>query len=179
MKLLVVTQTVDSTDPVLGFFHGWILALAQRVESVEVICLFEGEHELPANVRVHSLGKEKEKQSPIVYATRFFALAWNLRDQYDRVFVHMNQEYLLIAGWLWALLRKPAYLWRNHYAGSWLTDCAALFCTKVFCTSKHSYTATYKKTKLMPVGVDLERFVPEVQNDMRTRSSISWPTEDA
>ena len=72
----------------------------------------------------------------------------------------MNQEYVLIAGWLWKLLGKRTYLWRNHYAGSWLTDVAAVFCTKVFCTSKHSYTVKYKKTVLMPVGVDTERFTP-------------------
>jgi glycosyltransferase involved in cell wall biosynthesis len=75
----------------------------------------------------------------------------------------MNQEYILLAGWLWKLLGKKIYLWRNHYAGSWLTDLAAAFCTKVFCTSKHSYTTKYKKTMLMPVGVDTERFKPDAR----------------
>lgn len=43
--------------------------------------------------------------------------------------------------------------------GSFLTDIASFFCTKVFCTSKYSYTAKYKKTVLMPVGVDTNKFV--------------------
>jgi len=61
MKLLVVTQVVDTEDPVLGFFVRWVEELAKHVESVEVICLREGKHMLPVNVHVHSLGKEHEQ----------------------------------------------------------------------------------------------------------------------
>lgn len=158
MRLLIVTQAIDTQDPVLGFFHGWVAAIAARMEQVTVICLKEGAHDFPANVRVYSLGKEKGGASAFAYAARFLSLAWKLRHDYDRVFVHMNQEYILIAGWLWEILNKRVYMWRNHYAGSRLTDLAASTCTKVFCTSKHSYTAKYRKTVLMPVGIDLERF---------------------
>jgi len=158
MKLLIVTQVVDSEDLYLGFFHRWIEELALRFESIDVICLKEGHYALPGNVRVHSLGKEKRKQPSYVYAFRFLKLAWKLRHDYDTVFVHMNQEYVLIAGMLWDVLGKRIYLWRNHYAGSWLTDIAASFCRKVFYTSKHSYTATCKRSVQMPVGIDTERF---------------------
>ena len=172
MKLLVVTQTVDENDLQLGFFHRWLEALAKHVEQITVICLKEGAHHLPANVRVFSLGKEKGKESGIVYAIRFKKLAWKLRKDYDVVFVHMNQEYILIAGWLWKLLGKKIYMWRNHYDGSWLTDVAAALCTNVFCTSRFSYTAKYRKTILMPVGVDTERFVAPGAGAMRKPHSI-------
>lgn len=158
MKLLVVTQALDLDEPVLSTYHDWVAALAGQVNQIEAICLKEGRHTLPANVHVHTLGKETGRKSPFLYALRFLHLSWKLRREYDAVFVHMNQEYILISGLLWKLLGKRVYLWRNHYAGSWLTDVAALFCTKVFCTSKHSYTAKYKKTVLMPVGVDTDRF---------------------
>ena len=170
-KLLIITQVVDSKDLYLGFFHGWIEELAKRFESIEVICLKEGTHSLPGNVRVHSLGKEKGAQPAYIYALRFLKLAWKLEKEYDAVFVHMNQEYLLLAGWMWkTVLGKRVYLWRNHYAGSWLTDIAVSVCDKVFCTSTHSYTARYKKTVIMPVGVDTERFHPDAG---RTRTSRS------
>lgn len=160
MRLLVVTQAVDTADPVLGFFVRWIEELATRVRRVEVICLSKGKHSLPDTVSVHSLGKEKGEKPSVLYALYFFMLAWRLRREYDSVLVHMNQEYLLIAGWLWWLLGKRVYFWRNHYAGSLLTDLAVMYSTKVFCTSKHSYTARYAKTVLMPVGVDTTRFKP-------------------
>ncbi len=172
MRLLIVTQAVDTENQALGFFVDWIAALAKRFETITVICLTEGAHELPENVTVHSLGKEKGRRSKLAYAIRFKWLAWKLRGEYDAAFVHMNQEYILIAGPLWKLLGKPAYLWRNHYDGSWLTDIAALFCTKVFCTSAHSYTARFKKTMLMPVGVDTARFHLDPSVEHKPRSIL-------
>lgn len=153
MKLLICTQAVDLDDPILGFFVRWIEELARHHETVTVICLREGRHELPDNVRVVCLGSSRVRR-----VIQLWRLSIAQRREYDAVFVHMNQEYILVAGWIWKALRKRVYLWRNHYAGSWLTDVASTFCTKVFCTSKHSYTAKYKKTVLMPVGVDTERF---------------------
>jgi glycosyltransferase involved in cell wall biosynthesis len=151
---------VDLDNPGLGFFHRWIEELAGRFESVVVICLFEGRHTLPKNVEVFSLGKEKKEAHRAQYTQRFLALAWGLRGKYDDVFVHMNQEYVLIAGWLWMMLGKRVYLWRNHYQPNPLTGLAAFFCTKMFCTSKYSYNAKYAKTVLMPIGVDTEFFEP-------------------
>lgn len=168
MRLLFVTQALDLDDPTLSVYHDWVAALAGRCESVVTICLKEGRYALPQNVQVYSLGKEQGSVSPFIYALRFISLAWKLRQRYDRVFVHMNQEYILIAGWLWELMNKSVYMWRNHYAGSWLTDIAASTCTKVFCTSKHSYTAKYKKTVLMPVGVDTNRFAASMERVPRS-----------
>lgn len=159
MKLLIVTQVVDRADPYLSFFHGWLEELAQHYEHIHVICLKRGDYALPANVAVHSLGKE-DGVSRAEYLRRFFTYVWRFRGEYDAVFVHMNQEYILLAGWLWKLLGKRIYLWRNHYAGGLLTDIAAMFTAKVFCTSAHSYTAKYKKSVVMPVGVDEKLFAP-------------------
>jgi len=159
MRLLVVTQVVDRNDSFLGFFHRWLEELASHYEHVHVICLKEGEHALPENITVHSLGKESG-ESRWKYLTNFFRYIWQLRHEYDGVFVHMNQEYVLLAGWLWKLMGKRIYLWRNHYAGGFLTDVAAMFATKVFCTSEHSYTRKYRKTVVMPVGIDTTHFTP-------------------
>jgi glycosyltransferase involved in cell wall biosynthesis len=158
MKLLITTQAIDTHHPVLGFFHEWVAELAKHFEHITVICLIEGEHTLPDNVTVYSLGKEKGELGRIAYARRFLHLLSEIEKEYDAVFVHMNEEYVLLAGWYWRYHRKPVYMWRNHYAGSFLTGVAVAFCKKVFCTSMRSYTARYKRTMLMPVGVDIERF---------------------
>ncbi len=171
MKLLIVTQVVDRTDPFLGFFHAWLIELSKHYEHIHVICLKEGQHQLPANVTVHSLGKEGGV-SRTMYLRRFFRFVWQLRREYDTVFVHMNQEYILLAGWLWKLLGKRIYMWRNHYAGNFLTDLAAKFCVKVFCTSKFSHTAKYKKTVIMPVGVDTDMFMPQTEIERMPRSIL-------
>ena len=159
MRLLIVTQALDTQDPALGFFVTWLAEFSKHFERIELVCLKEGQHPVLPNVRVHSLGKE-HGISRIKYLMRFYRFAWLLRHEYDAVFVHMNQEYVLLGGWLWKLLGKKVYLWRNHYQGSWRTDLAAFFADKVFCTSRFSYTAHYRQTVFMPVGVDTRAFVP-------------------
>jgi glycosyltransferase involved in cell wall biosynthesis len=171
MKLLIITQSVDKNNPVLGFFHRWIEEFAKKFESITVICLEKGECSLPINVKVLSLGKETGK-SRIKYLARFYKYIWQERKNYDAVFVHMNQEYIILGWKIWWLLRKPVYMWRNHHAGNLITDIAAFFCKKVFCTSKFSYTAKYKKTILMPVGVDMEVFSRQSSVDRKKNSIL-------
>lgn len=43
MRLLILTQAVDLDDPVLGFFHRWIVEFAKRFDTIEVICLKAGD----------------------------------------------------------------------------------------------------------------------------------------
>ncbi len=154
-RLLILTQKVDKDDPVLGFFHTWIAEFSKHCESIVVICLYKGRYDLPDNVRVLSLGKENGKNK-FKYLFNFYKYIFTLK--YDSVFVHMNQEYVLLGGKIWRLLGKKVYMWRNHHSGSILTDIAVFFCNKVFCTSRFSYTNKFKKTVIMPVGIDLNNF---------------------
>lgn len=159
-KLLIVTQAVDQNDQVLGFFHRWIEKFSQNFDSILVICLREGEHTLPKNVRILSLGKEKSK-TKLQYISNFYSYLLKERNNYDTVFVHMNQEYVLLAGLLWRFMGKRVTMWRNHAKGNFLTKMAILLSHKVFCTSPFSFTAKYSKTTLMPVGIDTNFFTPD------------------
>jgi glycosyltransferase involved in cell wall biosynthesis len=163
MRLLILTQAVDLDDPVLGFFHRWLEEFSKRAESIETICLIEGKHALPTNVRVHSLGKERGRPRFIprlVYAFRFFALAWRLRRRYDAVFVHMNEEYVLLFGLVWRLLGKRVVLWRNFKTGSWMTPLACRLADTVCYTSPDSFTQRYAHAVQMPIGIDTDFFRP-------------------
>src|SRR3989344_7628160 len=79
-RLLVIAQALDTENPALGFFPQWVAALAARYEHIEVICLTRGKSDLPNNVRVHTLGKERGR--PLLgagtYAWRVFFLAWRV-----------------------------------------------------------------------------------------------------
>jgi glycosyltransferase involved in cell wall biosynthesis len=160
MRLLIVTQSIDRNDPVLGFFHAWIAGLASEFQSIEAVCLKEGKHELPSSVHVHSLGKEKGRRSRMAYALAFMGYAWDLRHAYDCVFIHMNEEYLLLGGILWKLLGKRVVLWRNHRRGSWRTDVAMILAANVCYTSADAYVARFHHGVQMPVGVDTDLFTP-------------------
>lgn len=172
MRLLMFMQAIDTEDPVHSFMHAWAAAMAPRYECIHLVCLKEGKHEFPANVTVHSLGKECGR-SRLKYLWRFYRYAWSLRREYDAVFVHMNPEYVVLGGLLWRLLGKPVFLWRNHYQGGMLTDLAAPVCEKVFYTSKYSYTAKFPNAAQMPVGVDLAAFRPDASPARASRSILS------
>jgi glycosyltransferase involved in cell wall biosynthesis len=169
MKLLILTQKVDKRDPILGFYHNWLLALAKKADKISVICLEKGEYDLPENVKVYSLGKEA-KRSRIKYITNFYNYILGLNREYDSVLVHMNQEYVLLGGLFWKLMRKKVFMWRNHPMGNILTRVAVMLCDKVFCTSKFSYTARFSKTAIMPVGINMEIFKDEKKE--RLKNSI-------
>lgn len=160
MNILITTQKVDSADPILGFFHGWLLRFAAHYDKVTVICLYEGVHDLPPNVTVCSLGKER-CASRIQYVINFFRYIYMYRKTYDRVFVHMNEEYILLGGVIWRLMGKRIFMWRNHKSGSWKTRFAVMLADKVFYTSPDSFTAQFKNTQSMPVGIDTDFFMPD------------------
>ena len=158
MRLLITTQTVNQDDPVLGFFHAWIEEFAKRYEQVTVICLYEGRHSLPANVRVYSLGKEKGAAHPLRYALRFKLLAWKFRHDYDAVFVHMNPEYIVIAGLLWRLMHKRIALWYLHKSVSLRLRAAVLLADVVLSASRESFRLPTKKLHIVGHGIDFSQY---------------------
>lgn len=171
MKILIITQAIDSQDSVMGFFHRWAEEFSRHYDKVTIICLGKGVFNLPTNVKVLSLGKEVG--APRFSLVRnFYWYVWSERKNYDNVFVHMNQEYILLGGLIWRLLGKKIYLWRNHLKGNFLTKLAVLMSNKVFCTSPQSFTAQFKKTKLMPVGIDTRFFRPGFSTSKKSNSIL-------
>jgi len=157
MKLLIITQAMDVNNPVLGFFVRWVQEFSKHCEKVTVICLEKGEHQLPENVKILSLGKEVGA-SKVKYIFNFYRYIWQERKNYDVVFVHMNQEYVILGWKLWKILGKKIMMWRNHPMGNFFTNVAVWVSDRVFCTSQFSYTAKFKKTEIVSVGIDTELF---------------------
>ena len=171
MKLLLFTQKIDKNDQTLGFMCNWISELSQKMDSIEVICLQKGEFDLPQNVTVYSLGKEEGvgRLGIIINLYKYLHL---ISGSYDKVFVHMNQEYVLLAGIYWRIKNIPIYLWRNHPRGNLLTLISIMISNKVFCTSTSSFTAKFKKTVVMPAGIDTKIFKP-VEGVIRKKYSVA------
>ena len=159
MKLLVLTQKVDEQDDVLGFFHEWLRRLADKVETLEVICLSAGHYKLPHNTRVHSLGKEEGK-GRLARLMRLYRLLWKLRSEYDAVFVHMNPEYLVAAGWWWKLSRKKTLLWYSHRSVDLKLRVAAFFADTIASSSATSFRLKTPKLHVLGHGIDTELFSP-------------------
>lgn len=172
MRLLFITQAIDECEPVLGFVCNWLRVFAEEFEHISAVCLRKGEYNLPQNVSVFSLEKERGAHR-LQCAARFLRYIWRTRREYDAVFVHMNQEYILLAGVLWRLLGKPVALWYNHTAGDIWTKIAMRLASVVFHTSPYSFTAGSPKSVRMPAGIDTKRFA-SVAGVVRTPYSILY-----
>lgn len=159
-KLLIITQKVDLDDDVLGFFHEWIRGFAGRFESVVVICLKVGRYDLPANVRVLSLGKEKGA-SKLKYLRNFYKYIFSERNNYQTVFVHMNPRYVILGGVLWKLWSKKITLWYAHGHVNFMLKLANLLADIVFTSTAEGYRLANKRTRVVGQGIDTEKFKPE------------------
>lgn len=156
-RLLILTQTIDKEDKELGFFHRWVNEFSHHTSLLNVICLKKGAFDFPKHVKILSLGKE-QGQSRFQYIYRFYKYIWQERNNYDAIFVHMNEEYIIMGGLLWKMWGKRIGMWRNHPQGTSLTKYAVAMSDKVFCTSPKSFTAKFEKTKVMPAGIDVGQY---------------------
>ncbi|KKR49045.1 MAG: hypothetical protein UT86_C0001G0017 [Candidatus Magasanikbacteria bacterium GW2011_GWC2_40_17] len=133
MKLLFITQKIHQKDDDLAFVILWIKEFIRQGAEVEVICLEK--REFDDSFPVHSLGKEKGfgKLSQVL---EFWKLIFTLK--YDRVFVHMNAEYMTLGGWYWFLRGIPTYLWFTHYVTHIHLKLAGFFCQRLFAATSQS-----------------------------------------
>ena len=172
MKILVCTEAIDRTDPLLGFFHRWLEEFARHAHRVHVICLGYGGGRLPGNVIEHSLGKEslpagrqgrsmKRFLYRLVYSLRLLRYAWRNRHDYDTVLAHLSPEYLLVAGFMWRLLKKRVGFWYNDAAGGWRVRFAIALSDVVFYSNPDSFAARFSHARKIPMGVDTDMYAED------------------
>lgn len=159
MKLLIVTQTVNIEDPILGFFVRWIEEFAKNCSEVHVLALNVGLYKLPDNVFVHCLGKS-EGRSKIIWLWRLWRHSFTLRHRYNAVFVHMNPEYVLYGAAVWKLLRKRIGLWYAHGAVSIKLRLAVAFSNHILTSTAKGFRLKSKKCVIVGQGIDTEHFSP-------------------
>lgn len=164
MKLLIITQVMDREHPVLGFFCRWVEEFAHHCEVVNVICLQEGSHDLPKNVMVHSLGKERGN-SRVGYVLNFYKLVWSLRGEYENVFVHMNQVYVILGAVCWRILNKKVGLWYAHGTVTTSLKIAVKLADVVFTSTEQGLRIVTPKRKIVGQGIDTEMFKPQAKTE--------------
>lgn len=144
----------------LGFFVRWVEEFAKHCDSIEIICLRAGDYALPANVHVHSLGKE-HGGSRLMRWARALRYIVRLRSKYDHVFVHMNPEYLVLAGWFWRLTNKRTVLWYMHKSVDLKLRVATLFVNAIVTASPESFRLPTHKLSILHHGIDIAYFSPD------------------
>lgn len=162
MKLLIVTQKVNQDDPILGFFHRWIIEFAKNFYQVTVLALEVGAKSLPQNVRVISLGKNEGLRG-LALTKRFLGLILVERKNYDVVFVHMNPIYAAIGGLVWKLLGKKIFLWYTHKNIDTKLKMAHRYVSRVFTASKEGFRIGGPKMLTVGHGIDVGSFAEAVR----------------
>ncbi len=155
MRLLVVTQKVDASDPILGFFHRWIAEFAAQCESVIVIGQYVTDFHLPPNVKVLSLKKERGSWR-ITQVLRYRWLLWKYRREYDAIFVHMTPIWGVFAWRMVIFFRKPLYLWYEARGTRWPLKVAVWLATKVFSASAAGMPIKTSKSVITGHGIAVD-----------------------
>lgn len=155
MKLVVVTQAVDTDDPVLGATVPKLRALAERVDELVVLALRVGEHSLPANVRVREIGARTQALRGLRFAA---ALVPELRRRPAAVLAHMAPIYAVLAAPLARPLGIPVLLWFTHPQDSRLLRAAERVSRAVLTVDERSFPFASPKVRAIGHGVDVERF---------------------
>lgn len=157
MKILIVTQAVDRKNIFLGFFVSWIKEFSKNFKEVHIVCLEKGEQELPQNVFVYSMGKDREV-SKFVYLFNFYKYIFSLRKKYDVVLVHMNPIYMPLGILFWKLWGKKVALWYTHKHVDFKLRLATFLTDRVFSASKESFRIDTPKLLVTGHGIMTEDF---------------------
>jgi glycosyltransferase involved in cell wall biosynthesis len=135
------------------------LASHPAVEALDVICLSKGAHDLPENVQLWSMGKERGKNRPRELWNFLRGLA-RFAPKADVIFGHMIPRYVLIAApWAW-LYRKPMVLWYTHRSVTLELRLAHALVRRVVTASPESYGLPGDKVQIIGHGIDMSAFKP-------------------
>jgi glycosyltransferase involved in cell wall biosynthesis len=162
MRLLLFNLATDADDPILGFTTRWIGALAKRVEFVHVITMRAGRVEVPGNVRVYSVGKEKGYSEPR-RAVEFYRHLFRVlrEDRIDACFSHMIPVFTVLAAPVLKAKRIPIVTWYAHPSLTWKLKLAHHLSDRMVASVATAYP--YRKDKLVVVGqgIDTDLFCPD------------------
>ncbi|MCK5026833.1 MAG: glycosyltransferase [Candidatus Pacebacteria bacterium] len=177
-NILIITQRVDRNDPILGFFHRWVEEFSKHYKKVTVICLEKGEYNLPDNVEVKSLGKEN-RDNRFLYVVRFYRYVIGKlfsKEKPKRIFVHMNEIYILLLIPLW-IVRKVMGIkllwWKAHGHLSLLSKIIYHFVDVVVTSSKIGFNINTARRKVVGQGIDIDRFDGSGRKNSNTKIIVA------
>lgn len=162
--LLLFNLVTDANDPILGFTSDWIRELAARLESIDVITMRAGVIDLPENVRVHSVGKEKGYSEPrrvLEFYRHLFRLL--RRDSIDGCFSHMMPEFSALAGPVLKIRGIPLVTWYAHPSLTRAVKLAHLFSDRIVTSLPSAYPYRKEKLSVIGQGIDTRLFAPAPQ----------------
>jgi glycosyltransferase involved in cell wall biosynthesis len=153
MRLVFVTQRVDSRHPALAATIPKIRALAERVDELVVLAQAGRAEDLPAGVELHTFDAPSRVRRGVTFER---ALARVLPA--DGVVAHMIPLYVVLAAPLVRPRRIPLVLWFTHWKASGLLRLAELLSTAVVSVDRRSFPLESAKVRPIGHGIDVREF---------------------
>ena len=162
MRLLWFNLMVDADDPILGFTTSWISAMAKRVEFIYVITMYAGRIQVPKNVRVYSIGREKgyDKTRRIInfYRHLFFILK---QERIDVCFSHMIPIFSVLAAPVLKIKHIPVITWYAHRSLTWVVKAAHHLSNRMVASLPTAYPYKHDKLTVVGQGINTNFFSPD------------------
>ena len=169
-RLLMFNLATDEKDPILGFTVEWVRALAARVPNIDIITMRFGSTDLPGNVRVYSIGKERGWSEARRLVEFYRRLGHLLHEQtYQACFAHMQERFALLAAPLLKLKHIPVTLWYTHPHTPLALRAAIRTVDRVVTADSSSCRVRTPKLLAIGHGIDTDRFVPAFCDRSRFR----------
>jgi len=164
VRLLVITPKVDPNDDLFGHVHGWLEALARRVDRLYVVGLWATDPPLPANARFVTLGKDSDDDK-VRWLARLQRIVWRLcrSGDVDAILAHMGPVFAVAAAPLARLTRTPLFLWYAHGHVSPMLHLAHAAVDGVGTSTTEGFRIPSDKVTITGQGIDMARFHPPSQ----------------
>jgi glycosyltransferase involved in cell wall biosynthesis len=153
MRLVFVTQRVDSRHPALAATIPKIRALAERVDELVVLAQSGRSEELPAGVELRTFDAPSRVRRGVAFER---ALSHALPA--DGVVAHMIPLYVVLAAPLVRPRRIPLVLWFTHWKASVLLRLAERLSTTVVSVDRRSFPLESAKVRPIGHGIDVNEF---------------------
>lgn len=161
MRLLLFNLMTDERDPVLGFASNWICRLARECEYIDVLTMYRGAHDLPANVRLFSAGRERGLSKTRRIANFYRHLLRLLATRrYDACFAHMMPLFAGLAGPLLTARGIPTALWYTHRQRSAQLRLGLAMSWRVVTADATSFPYRTDKLRVIGHGIDTDFYAP-------------------
>jgi glycosyltransferase involved in cell wall biosynthesis len=153
VRLVFVTQRVDSQHPALAATIPKIRALAERVDELLVLAQSGKRDELPQGVELQTFDAPSRLRRGVDFE-RVLARALPA----DGVVAHMIPLYVVLAAPLVRPRRIPLVLWFTHWKASPLLRLAERLATAVVSVDRRSFPFESAKVRAIGHGIDVSEF---------------------
>lgn len=160
MRLIVVTQSVDPDDPVLGATVAKIAALAERSDEVVVLADRAVPGALPANCRVRRFASRSRAGRGMRFAAALLA-ELRRRPRPAAVLAHMCPVYAVLAAPLARPLGTRVLLWYAHWHRTRTLELAVALSSAVASVDERSVPVRSPKVVGIGHGIEVADFACE------------------